>query len=241
MIHDEDEYPDHESLSCQKERIDEEEWDTLVVFDACRWDALNELLDRNVEKLRTPTTSSTAGWMKHIWNRKKWNNVSYISTNPMTDWVQSEKSEADGYYFDLESKFKNYVRAWEESERYRPNAPTKIAKQYTPPRIIHYMQPHTPYLGRITLDIVNRDKIYGNIHSKHELELAEDGHISPELIRSAYFENLKLAWRYAKDFRTTNGKVVYTADHGEVLGPDRFTHGSAQHSQGRVVPWVEYG
>jgi hypothetical protein len=56
------------------------------------------------------------------------------------------------------------------------------------------------------------------------------------MYRAAYLENLKLVWKKAEILRDRFDKVITTADHGEVLGPDSFGHGSGTN-QGDVVPF----
>lgn len=241
MIHDPDEYPSHKNLPSQKERIERKEWDTLIVFDACRWDALNQVIDESVEKLRSPTSHSTVGWMKHIWSQNMWDDVTYVSGNPMTDWVQTEESEEDGYNIDL--NFKEYIRTWKDSgahHQYSPVNITRIADNRDPPIVIHYMQPHTPFIGDIKLDVTNYEWMGETTTSTSEYKLVETGHASPELIRRAYIDNLKFVLQYARRFQNRPGKTVFTADHGEVLGPDQWSHGGGDR-RARVVPWIEYG
>jgi hypothetical protein len=240
MIHDIDEYPHHESLESQQERIESKDWDWLVVLDACRWDALDDLLDENVEKLRTPTKSSTVGWMKQVWNQPIWSDVTYVSGNPMTDWAQDEDSAEDGYNLNLE--FNEYIRAWKggDSHRYSPKRVSRLAGNSKPPVVAHFMQPHTPFIGDITLGVTDYEWMGETRTSTSEYMLVETGHASQQLIRRAYYKNLEHVWAYARHFINKDGKTVITADHGEALGPEEWSHGGGADPRGRVIPWIEY-
>lgn len=248
----EEEQPDWRDLPSQQDLIEEKDWDVLTVFDACRWDALEAVLDRDIPNVTTPATASTADWLTRVWNREDgfWEDVTYISGNAMSDWVQKPEEFGHDYECDLDNSVGQHVRAFDDDELYdrilgatRPDALTEHVPQYNPPVVVHYMQPHTPFIGNVKLAAKGTERVKewlpDDARTSGVYNLAGNGDVSPEVVRRAYLENLDLVWGHAKRLQTHFDDVVYTADHGEVLGPDDWSHGRRDHSRARIVPWLE--
>lgn len=100
--------------------------------------------------------------------------------------------------------------------------------------IAHYMQPHTPYLHRVSNGQEPREI------DQHPFELLRSGHERGP-IWDAYLNNL----RYCLDeierlIENFDGDVVITSDHGELFG-ELSLHGHAEgvlHPDLKYVPWV---
>jgi len=114
--------------------------------------------------------------------------------------------------------------------------------------VVHFIQPHAPYIGKTKL-------LRGNLHqTKAFIERGETpppdpiADIDPSLLRKAYLDNLELVMRYAytlarKARRFGIARIVITADHGEILdeapvAEDRHPRGLAWRCL-REVPWLE--
>lgn len=248
MIHDRNAYPRYEDLDCQKEEIYKEEWDCLVVLDACRWDALNELVDGDVRKLRTPAESSTPDWMMKVWEDERWDSTTYLSANTFTTYVR----ELEKYGTVLENYVDEYIECWKSGQKtfgaVEPGYMVRKGQRKEPPIVLHLIQPHTPFIGDVSLRVrgVSEDNLPDVVPSEDSVRatnpiyrLVESGNISPELARTAYVENLKYALEYVEMIKDEFGSVVVTSDHGECLGPDEWSHGSAVDPRARVVPWLE--
>lgn len=123
---------------------------------------------------------------------------------------------------------------------------SEIAKLYPNKRlIIHYTQPHYPYLGktgRKHFDTVETPNLEAAIR-------ASDEEITPDTVRQAYAENLRLVLDAVEPLLTElTGKTVITADHGEYLGerlfplPGRqYGHPVGIYTETLVrVPWHVY-
>ena len=134
---------------------------------------------------------------------------------------------------------------------------TKIRKT-----VIHYMQPHTPYLK----DTAGKDadnklrKIIRNNIFWRKLPLSVKTKIKETLglriwpsqkaelgkeekIRELYEENLEIVLNYVNELiNYLEGKIVITSDHGERLGENgEFFHEAIETDNPvlREVPWLE--
>lgn len=250
MIHDPDEHEPIEHLPCQQELIEEREWDCLAVLDACRWDALHDLRGDQVRKVRTPAERSTPDWMSRVWDKKGWKDVTYVSGNPQTEHVK----EMQRYQAYISHRVDEHIKAWEEQYDVwdnilgtaRPDKLTGLGRKQDPPVVIHYIQPHTPFIGEISFKTNPNSTEENIIPPKEECDAAgpdyrmvEKGHISHEFARSAYMNNLRLVLRHATQLDQWFDNVVITADHGEALGPEEWSHGGLHDPRARTVPWME--
>lgn len=246
MEYEDAEYPySKEKLPELPALLDAVEWDVLCVFDACRWDAFDEFCDGS-EPVKSPV-AHTFDWVDQICcaDERDWSDVTYLSGTVMT----SEVETVDDYDCSLDAHVKDHRQEFDPgSEAYSdlngttdPREITKKASVIEPPVVVHYFQPHNPFVGNLHLNVgTSFDETELGIDSltggSYEAELVRNGHVSLEMYRAAYIENVKLVWQETKPLRDSFDKVITTADHGEFLGPDRFGHG-INTNQGHVVPF----
>jgi hypothetical protein len=106
-------------------------------------------------------------------------------------------------------------------------------------KIIHFLQPHHPFIGKEFGDRM-RDPINPEDHAT-AYDLAERGKLDGEEIREAYKENLGIVLEKAQELaEELEGKTVITADHGDLIGENElFGHYLAESKikQLREVPW----
>ncbi|MDZ7731079.1 MAG: hypothetical protein U5K37_09370 [Natrialbaceae archaeon] len=127
--------------------------------------------------------------------------------------------------------------------------------------IVHFMQPHRPYLGPtgqqlkedFDLDGFNREvyaKETSGIRDENAFSaLVERGEIPVPMVRSAYRENLDIVLETVEELvEDLSGKTVISADHGEMLGEritpftsPKFGHSPEyfKNSDLFIVPWLE--
>jgi hypothetical protein len=125
-------------------------------------------------------------------------------------------------------------------------------EQYPNKRLIlHFMQPHRPYLGPIAEQLRERVDLKGYLNKGDGLQIwgaVKEGKVSINEVRRAYKESLDIVLNVVEDaLDEFDGKTVITADHGEMLGERVFPFTSRVwgHSEGfstptlREVPWLE--
>ncbi|MFC7057715.1 hypothetical protein [Halovenus salina] len=251
--------------------IMEHDWDNLIILDACRYDffeavnwlegSLNSVVSRG---------SHSRDFVDSNFRGRSLHDTVYVSGNvkaaDLSDDVFHKRvlTYSKTYSTDEYSAFK------ERYERYSPEAVYELAVQnyhkHEDKRfIVHFMQPHCPYLGekaeqlreRLTeehglrfkawesLENYDEDALYTN----HLLSAFEEGYGTREELEEVYEENLELVLEFVANLlEELEGKTVITADHGELLGdPTNFYYFGRKYAhikdvyipELRVVPWLK--
>ena len=143
----------------QTELIRKRDWDILIILDACRYDIFKEMsqkmLGKNkVTKMISPATQ-TVEWLDKTFKEQDFSDVIYISSNPFVN-SKGIIPEQGGYSFNANNHFKIIVDVWDTG--WNPDISTvhpldvnkaAIVSMDVRPKfryIIHYMQPHSPYI-----------------------------------------------------------------------------------------------
>ncbi|PSP90498.1 hypothetical protein BRC90_00835 [Halobacteriales archaeon QS_4_69_34] len=190
-----------------------EAWDTLVILDACRYDALAaaDALDAAVASQASPATT-TLDWVRATFGSESYLDTVYTTANGhyerYADSLDAELHAVEGVWQDGQEEVNGQSvvtpgtvtrRALDMHDRY----PRKR-------HIVHYVQPHAPFLGSLGErfpDVVR------------ESEWSTDESVTPQLVRRAYQQNLDLALNSVCELLSgIEGRVVISADHGELLG-----------------------
>jgi hypothetical protein len=215
-----------------------EDWDNLVILDACRYDELERrstLPGRTESRISRGSTSPE--FIRGNFTGKTLHDVVYVSAN--------------GWYAKLEDDMGADVHAFEFVDRdamggltSRPEtvaAAARTAAENHPNKrlIVHFMQPHWPYLGPSgeRFDRGRFDDVLRQTDASH----AD--------VMEAYRENLDIVLEEVGPLLDDlTGKTVVTADHGELLGdrerpvPIRtYRHPEGVYVESLVkVPWHVY-
>lgn len=233
----------------QGDNIYEDDWDVLLILDACRVDLLREVTGEypflDIIETRRSVGSASAEWMDNTFTAKRRDavaNTIYVTGNPFSnDHASSEDFAA------VDEVWRN---GWdEEAETIRPRPLTNQAiaqwrSQADADRmIVHYMQPHYPFIGSSIagtgLSLENWGETFD---SRNVWELLRDGEIEHDALWDAYRENLRTVLDDVEFLLETidADTVVITADHGNAIGE----YGVYGHPAGiclsalRDVPWV---
>jgi|GEM_PF-131745 len=145
-------YQDQQSLIDQ---FTEGEEFVLVVLDACRFDYfeqnVSEFIPGDLQKVWSPA-NRTPTWVPAVWCGN--HDLTYISSNV---YVGDYEYEKNGIEFCADSHIKDIVEAWKfawdaELTTVEPDTMTDLALKDAakpgPTRlVVHYLQPHEPYIG----------------------------------------------------------------------------------------------
>lgn len=236
----------------------EKDWDVLIVLDACRVDALRAVQDEydfidDVSSMWS-VGSTTVEWMALTFRNEYSDEVgdtAYVNGN-----VQLEKVIRDqrapphanavpfGPNFDAydvidehEFGFLDTVYEYGFDDEFGVVPPRAITDRAidvwrdgkTERQILHYLQPHEPYIG-----VEN--------HPEHALRQLGAGEISREEVWQCYLDTLRLVLDDVALLleNLDADSVAITADHGEALGEWGFhSHNiGCPHPVVRKVPWV---
>ncbi|MFP4232878.1 MAG: sulfatase-like hydrolase/transferase [Candidatus Aenigmatarchaeota archaeon] len=212
----------------------EEDWDYLIILDACRYDTFKKInrIEGELHKKKS-LGSATPEWLIENFKGKKLDDVIYVSGNPFSS---SEKFVG----FKPENNFLQVIGVWDKgwhknlgtvSAEEVTKAALETLKQYLDKRIIiHYMQPHSPFLGKTDVEL---DRNYPGLIF---------GDISIERVMKAYEDNLKYVLKEVKKvLKHLDGNIVITSDHGTLFGERGlyFHIPNIRMDEINDVPWLE--
>ncbi|GAB3704492.1 alkaline phosphatase family protein [Halorubrum pallidum] len=217
----------------------EEDWDTLIILDACRYDefARQSDLDGSLQS-RISRGSQSIEFMEENFQSKRLHDTVYVTGNPHTAKLDEETFHAM-FTVPVEPLEPPAYEGFPPNSRaVRPEDVVERAKQayenFPDKRlVVHFMTPHTPYLGETGAET------YSNLHeSRGDLtvkmgrgangnlnltvsQIMNNGaiDISDETLKTAYRENIDIVLKHVEELLAVlSGKTVVTADHGEFLG-----------------------
>jgi hypothetical protein len=232
--------------SSKGENIFQSEWDVAIILDACRYD-LFESLSSDFEFLseiqaKQSLASITPNWMERTFTNNiapKLSDTTYICGNPYSD-----KYTPEGMFSDLYEPWRNN---WSDENGTLParsvtDFAIKISRQRTPKRLlVHYMQPHYPFIGGEKVGAGIDASSMGNsgmdVWTKLELGL-----VNKQSVWNSYRENLRYVLRDVELLLNNidADNVVITSDHGNAIGEfGVYGHpGNISINPLRKVPWV---
>jgi len=185
--------------------IMEQEWDNLIILDACRYDIFEKYVDHLGIKgeLRKVISrgSSTTEFLKENFSGKKFMDTIYVTANPYVSIM-------------LKGVFYKVIDVWRDYWDYElgtvpPEPVTKVALEikalYPEKRlIVHYMQPHSPFIGEYRVK-----GSFVEVALKH----------GRKVVMMSYESNLRLVLPYIRYLlNKLDGVTVVTSDHGNACG-----------------------
>jgi hypothetical protein len=224
------------------------DWDNLIILDACRYDYFEDQhgFDKQAERVVSPGKMSWE-FMQETFLQKQFHDTIYITSNAFAGRLPDDTFFMTKYLVD----------EWDsEIGTIHPedvvDAALKTNEKYPDKRLIlHFMQPHRPYLGPTAEKLRERVNLIGFRNKGDGLQIwgaAKEKKVTIEEVRRAYSESLDIVLDVVNSFLSEiDGKSVITSDHGEMLGERVFPFTSRVwgHSEGfstptlREVPWLE--
>jgi hypothetical protein len=234
-----------------------EDWDNLLILDACRYDMFAEhsWLDGDLEK-RTSLAASTPEFVTKTFDGETYHDTVYVTANPqLTLRVDDDV-------------FHHVERVWETDwdnnlSTVRPETMVERTREmyerYPNKRIIsHFMQPHYPFIGEIgrtELDDQAGFELTKRLASGEDAtrdgesiwDLLKRGEVDEELVWNAYVENLRVVLDEVEELlKTFDERTVVTSDHGNLMGEqvgplpiEIYGHPTGIHAENLVtVPWL---
>jgi len=207
-----------------------EDWDNLIILDACRYDLFEETHDFAylLEKRRS-RGASTPPFLRRNFGEETHYDTVYVTGNPMVNII-----------LEPETQFHNVVNVWkfgwdESLGTVRPEqmaeATIEAYHEHPNKRIVsHFVQPHYPFIGEQALERLptqrgfrrGRDELLtgsGEIGHDRVWKLLEEEAISQAEVWNLYRENLELALTSVKRLLDVfEEPTVVTSDHGNMVG-----------------------
>lgn len=229
------------------------DWDNCYILDACRMDLFEEA-NYLAGDLQTVTScaSNTQGFLHANFQGRTFHDTVYVTANPNVYSLDEQIFHATKTL---------YRDEWDEEVMTVPpetvaEAAREAHAEYPNKRLlVHFMQPHTPFIGDLGKELPQKHHrpgesadpdedvrwIWGNLqYGLFDLDEAR--------VWDAYRENLELALAAVEPLlEDVPGKSVVTSDHGNLVGermrpiPVRmYGHPEGLRSPALVeVPWLE--
>lgn len=201
--------------------IYEHDWDLLIVMDACRYDLLQDVVGEYdfLDQGRTNSVgSATEEWMLKNFNKEylqEMRETVYVTGNP-----HSAEEGVNKFYHTEEV----WSHSWDDdigttlADDVTEYAVT-VGRQLEPQKcIVHYMQPHHPFVNNPELNEgIGFERESGN---KHIWEKLRHGKVSHQDVWNGYRENLCYVLdnirKLLNNFHAE--RVLITSDHGNAMG-----------------------
>lgn len=222
----------------------EEDWDNLLLLDACRYDVFEARHDLpGTLEHRFTRSSSTAEFLNTYFDGADLTDTVYVTANPR---IQRELAHIDVALHDTIHVWRE--EGWDdEFKTVQPEpvveAAERAAEEYPNKRlVVHFLQPHYPFIGptgRANFD-VDTLAFWHDFH-RGKVEVSDD------LLWRAYRENVDIVLPAVRQLLgSLFGRTVVSADHGQMLGDRAFPvpmreygHPTALHSTALTkVPWL---
>lgn len=208
--------------------IMDEEWDNLIILDACRYDIFEKHNDisGNLES-RISRGGCTNEFLRENFQENTYEDVVYITANPLVD-------------YHLKNKFHKIISVWKTdwNDELGTVLPSNVVRRtidatikYPEKRfIIHFVQPHYPFIGPWARENIPEHEGMKSVHlfeDKDETEhggqliwnMLKDGVIDKEEVWKAYVENLLMVLPPTKRLiKNLRGKIIISSDHGNLFG-----------------------
>ncbi|WP_435102464.1 hypothetical protein [Halarchaeum sp. P4] len=224
----------------------EEEWDLLIILDACRPDWMKEI-EEEYNFISDINTKHSVGSHSSEW-------ISETFSDEYSQLLKDTLYVTGNHYASQidESNLRKLVMAqdygeWAYDSASPPaNVVTDLAVQAARSTdwercIVHYMQPHKPFIKRKESReefLVKQDSLGYEPYIRHF-----NGEISEEELRLEFISNLKYVLEEVKLLleNIDAPKVVISSDHGQALGEDGLWDHTmrVKHPSMKQVPWIE--
>ncbi|MDB2276556.1 hypothetical protein PM022_18945 [Halorubrum ezzemoulense] len=235
----------------------DEDWDTLVILDACRYDMFEKVnhIEGELTAKESKASSTTECLHSNVDNRYLRDTV-YVTANPQ---LERNRENWDVDFYEVINVWLD--EGWDkETGTVLADTMTEAAitvhEQFTQKRLVdHYMQPHYPFVPSDTK--LDKDHLASIETSKDDAtgENVWAQKFIGELDQSrsefwdVYNTNLEYVLKHVENLLTeVTGKTVVTSDHGNYVGeraspiPIReYGHPRGMYDDVVVtVPWLEY-
>jgi hypothetical protein len=200
--------------------IFEEDWDNLVILDACRYDLFQSTVQMDgALSCRRSLGSNTVQFLKANLSGRNLSDTVYVAANPQIRKI------GDGLDVRLHDVVDLWDHGWDDvmntvlPETTTEKALEAAAKNPDKRLVIHYNQPHVPFIGEVGREHFDLEKIGEHPLPFWEQPMTGAWPIDDETIWAAYRENLELTIPHVERLLARlTGRSVVTADHGNFVG-----------------------
>lgn len=186
----------------------EKDWDVLIILDACRYDYYEGFFPESSK--RVTRASHSREYFGKNFSSGSYYDIVYISANghiSPENFREATGRDLDEVFYKVDHLA---LSEWDDGLGIvPPEAATDKAleeedKNPERKKVVHYMQPHAPY--------IDEEETWGfRDFLESEMDIKD--------LREAYSGNIRMLIPEIKRLaENMSGKIVVTADHGELLG-----------------------
>ncbi|WP_076145062.1 alkaline phosphatase family protein [Natrinema saccharevitans] len=202
--------------------IFKEDWDNLLILDACRYDMFEEHADLPGQfESRQSRSSSTREFLKANFQGRDLLDTVYVTANPQLyrhrDWLDVQFHEVR-HIWQQEGWDDKYQTVMPETTT--EHAIEAAAEHPDKRLIVHYIQPHYPFLIDEEVGFDNSQLFLKPDEAASWDEVMKGIlEVDRSSLWEAYITTLKRALPSVKDLiNNIEGKSVITSDHGNMVG-----------------------
>jgi len=214
--------------------IMKEDWDNLILLDALRYDSLkqSEFINSHSGELCKISSHGCKSieFLRENFAGEEYHDTVYITANPHIQRLE-------------QGIFHKVIKVYDQwDDKYQTVLPEDVVdaavsayEEYPHKRLlVHFMQPHAPFLGPTGEHIQEEYGIRGwgdKYIDSSDMDLDQDkvvtaarkGEIPRSLFRKGYEENVEIALEHTANLlKEIDGKTVVTSDHAELVGERLF-------------------
>jgi len=212
------------------------DWRTLIVLDACRFDAFENALYRFRTRIDgVLVEADSAAYDTSSWYRKHWaqsNDITLVCGNPMVWRISANKN------------FDHAIACWRGSQFPVPENILRVATDSVEHArnnrvIVHLVTPHLPFVTKDGIGFMNELGNSSGEVGAYNLVTEYGGANGWEYLRELYQDSILLVLHeIVKVLGKLPEPVVITADHGELIGENGiYGHPRSGFEITRCVPW----
>lgn len=194
------------------------EWKNCIIIDACRFDLYEKVT--GCSNYCISVGSNTQGWFDKTFENRYYD-IAYVSANPLISKYRQERLQKERL------KFFKMVPVWwfGWDADARGTDPEKVTKEALQVRrtypdkkmIVHYLQPHKPFIGENPINEQFGEEIIG------VWDQLRRNIVSQERVWSGYEGNLRLVLKTVETLmEKLNGRTILSSDHGNMVGTCKF-------------------
>lgn len=227
------------------ESIGDKKWGNLIILDAARHDTYQEMINQNADS-RITAESCSKGFIRENFSEGNWSDTVVVTANPYYSKQEFKKLTGKPPHKVFETVFQLWETDWDEEHgTVMPEKvveTTKTANKLFPDKrkIIHFMQPHHPFLESSINDPGFGDAKQKDVSHEKVWEKTSKGKVKHEDTLEGYKANHRLLKDALQELsKILDKKTMVTADHGNLVG-ERGFYGPPCRSKLeplRKVPW----
>lgn len=219
--------------------ISEIEWQNLVILDGCRYDLYKEVFSESQIDYRISLGSHSQEFVERNFSSGDWSDTVVVTANPFYHpdlFTKKTGRKLDDVFHDVFLTFSDNRKYgtgdWDSEEgtvipdKMCRNAILAHSLYPEKKKLIHFMQPHHPFLSLdLTSDGWTAEKVYNENKSveDYEWKMVERGVLNHSIAIRGYKRNLEILRYHLKELsESLGGRTVVTSDHGNFAGERGF-------------------